>query len=83
MKNVVFLLAALLLGTGSSRATEVLTASYMTTFGYSNSFVFVENGVSFAVYPDGEFDFYINNRLGVQTGLQVGAAAITFNSGYN
>lgn len=84
MKNVVFLIAVLLLGTGSAQAApEQTLASTMTTFGYSNSFIFVENGVSFAVYPDGEFDFYLNNPAGVQAGVAFGATAVTFNSGFN
>lgn len=84
MKNVVFLIAVLLLGTGSAQAApEQTLASTMTTFGNSNSFIFVENGVSFSVYPDGEFDFYLNNPAGVQAGVAFGATAVTFNSGFN
>ncbi|MDX1333633.1 MAG: hypothetical protein R3252_11425 [Robiginitalea sp.] len=84
MKHFVLFFAALLIGVGNSRAeaseNKVATA---TMFGYSNSFIFMENGVTFSVYPDGEFDFYIDNQLQVQAGVRLGAAAITFNSGYN
>jgi len=84
MKHFVFFFAALLIGVGNSRAevseNKVATA---TMFGYSNSFIFLENGVTFSVYPDGEFDFYIDNQLQVQAGVRLGAGAITFNSGYN
>ena len=84
MKNFVFLVAALLMGTGSAQAApEMNLASTMTNFGYSNSFIFVDNGVSFAVYPDGELDFYVNNPAGVQVGVGFGTTAVTFNSGFN
>jgi len=46
-------------------------------YRYDNSFIFVENGITFSVYPDGEFDFYIENYV---TGRRDG---ITFNSGYD
>ena len=82
MKHFVFFFVVLLLGVGNSRANasenKVATA---TMYGYSNSFIFLESGVTFAVYPDGEFDFYIDNQ--VQAGVRLGASAITFNSGYN
>lgn len=82
MKHFVFLFAALMLGVGNSRAkaSENKVAA-ATLFGYSNSFIFAENGITFSVYPDGEFDFYMDSR--VQAGVHSGAAAITFNSGYN
>ena len=82
MKHFVLLFAVLMLGVGTSgaRASENKVAS-AALYGYSNSFIFAENGITFAVYPDGEFDFYIDNR--VQAGVRIGPAAITFNSGFN
>ncbi|MEJ2584889.1 MAG: hypothetical protein P8Z38_07555 [Robiginitalea sp.] len=84
MKHFVFFFAVLLLGAGSSRATapenKIPSA---TVYGYSNSFIFAENGITFAVYPDGEFDFYIDNQVQARAGVRLGGAAITFNSGYN
>ncbi len=82
MKHVVFFFAALMLGVGTSLAeapknTVVSTMGY----GYSNSFIFLENGITFAVYPDGEFDFYMDNQ--VQAGVRLGGTALTFNSGFN
>ena len=84
MKHFVFLFVALLLGAGSSRAEASENKVAATALnGYSNSFIFLENGITFAVYPDGEFDFYIDNQVQVQAGVRVGAAAVTFNSGFN
>ena len=84
MKHFVFFFVVLFLGVGNSRAeaseNKVATAAM---YGYSNSFIFLENGVTFAVYPDGEFDFYIDNQVQARAGVRLGAAAITFNAGYN
>ena len=82
MKHFAFLFVVLLFGVGNSgaKASENRAAS-ATLYGYSNSFIFAENGITFAVYPDGEFDFYIDNR--VHAGVRIGAAAVTFNSGFN
>src|SRR5690606_29836733 len=41
------------------------------------------NGITFSVYPDGEFDFYIDNRVGVNANVNFGHTNITFNSGYD
>jgi hypothetical protein len=46
-------------------------------YRYNDSFIFVENGITFSVYPDGEFDFYIDNRI---SGSRNG---VTFNSGFD
>lgn len=50
--------------------------------GYGNSFIFDEQGVTFSVYPDGEFDFYIEP---VVTGVCINSpvGGYSFNSGYD
>ena len=50
---------------------------------YGKSFIFVENGITFSVYPDGEFDFYINDRVNVGANVSFGNSSLTFNSGFN
>lgn len=84
MKNLACILAALVLGTSGVLASgtedKVVTGA---TFSYGNPFIFVENGITFSVYPDGEFDFYIDNRVGVGANVNIGHTNITFNSGYN
>lgn len=81
MKNLVFLLTAIILGTGSSFGASMGTAS--TSYGNARSFIFTESDVTFSVYPDGEFDFYLNGTVGVQTGVFGGQGSITYNSGFN
>ncbi len=48
---------------------------------YADAFVFDEMGVTFSVYPDGEFDFYLPEQ-GVNT-VSNGYVTATFNSGSN
>ena len=49
---------------------------------YADAFVFDEMGVTFSVYPDGEFDFYMDG-LNHSTTMSNGFVDVTFNSGYN
>lgn len=49
---------------------------------YADAFVFDEMGVTFSVYPDGEFDFYLPQNQ-QSTTLSNGYVNVTFNSGYN
>lgn len=85
MKKFVPFLAVLFLAAFGAQAANVsedrLVPNYVR--GYGNSFIFVEDGITFSVYPDGEFDFYIDNRVNVGVGARIGNVGITFNSGYN
>lgn len=49
---------------------------------YADAFVFDEMGVTFSVYPDGEFDFYLADAQCNST-VSNGFVDVTFNSGYN
>ncbi|RRQ48755.1 hypothetical protein DZC72_13860 [Maribacter algicola] len=79
MKNLVLLFTAMILGTTGVLANGTVEDKVATrnAYRYNNSFIFVENGITFSVYPDGEFDFYIEDYV---TGRRNG---ITFNSGYD
>lgn len=50
---------------------------------YDQPFSFTENNVSFAVYRNGEFDFYIDRIAGVNVNLSTPHVSLSFNSGYN
>ena len=50
---------------------------------YGNSFTFVERDVTFAVFPNGEFDFYINQRNALGVNYRGNGINISFNSGYD
>lgn len=78
MKKLVLLFTALFLGTTSIMAsTADDKVAERNAYRYNKSFIFVENGVTFSVYPDGEFDFYIDNRIGNRR------RNVTFNSGFD
>ncbi|HMB64044.1 MAG TPA: hypothetical protein VKN36_13275 [Eudoraea sp.] len=78
MKKIVLLITALALSTMSTMAaTAENKVALSNAYRYDNSFIFVENGITFSVYPDGEFDFYIDSYV---SGRKNG---ITFNSGYD
>jgi hypothetical protein len=49
----------------------------------NDSFTFVEGNISFAIFPNGEFDFYLNQPSNVQVNYNGPNLNISFNSGYN
>jgi len=61
----------------NARETHYPVAGYYN----ANPFIFQEQGITFAVYPDGEFDFYMDSQ--VQVGIGAGNVGVTFNSGFN
>jgi hypothetical protein len=87
MKNTLFLFATFVLVSfgvvASTNHTENTSVVYPDYNDFNNSFTFVESGVTFAVFQNGEFDFYINPRKGLHVGYHGNGVDITFNSGYN
>ncbi|MDX1761202.1 MAG: hypothetical protein R3218_03530, partial [Christiangramia sp.] len=84
MRNLAFIFTVLFFGWSVSASVS----SKPTTYNYSNyndSFIFVEGGVEFAVYPNGEFDFYYNPnfRRGNSVHISTPNVNISYNSGYN
>lgn len=78
MRKLVLILTALVLGTtGIMASTTDDKVAERNAYRYNKSFIFVENGITFSVYPDGEFDFYVNNRIGNHR------RNVTFNSGFD
>jgi len=77
MKKFLFLFAGIVLTGLTVTATNFAK-------GYGNSFIFVEQGVEFAVFPDGQFDFNVDS-YGPNFGAQAnfGNVSISFNTGYN
>ncbi|MEG9326905.1 hypothetical protein V6B16_03065 [Salinimicrobium catena] len=79
MKKIYAFFAFLVIGFSAKAA---VADNYRNSYG--EAFIFVEGGVEFAVYPDGQFDFYFNPR---HTGYSVNIATphvnFSYNSGYN
>ena len=68
--------------TFASTKSEVTTPFYIYS-NYGEMFTFVERGITFSVFQNGEFDFYINPRNSVHAGINVGGVSISYNSGYD
>ena len=84
MRNLILLLTVLVFGTSATMAnTTEDKVAIRNAYNYNNSFIFVENGITFSVFPDGEFDFYIGERNGVSANVNFGRTNISYNSGYD
>ncbi len=83
MKKLLFILGAFVLSTSVQATTSENKVAIRNAYNYNNSFIFVENGITFSVYPDGEFDFYIDNRFNAGAQINLRRASLTFNSGYD
>lgn len=88
MKNFATLITALFLTGVTVQATTTSTKSLISTntyvSGYGNSFIFVEGGIEFSVFQDGQFDFYMPSYgPNVSLGIHSPNVSISFNSGYD
>ncbi|NNK81591.1 MAG: hypothetical protein HKO92_00555 [Flavobacteriaceae bacterium] len=85
MKKLVYLLVGFLL-TGTTAIATTTNASHYSSFarGYGNSFIFVEQGIEFAVFPDGQFDFNVD-RYGPNFSAYTNfnGVSISFNTGHS
>ncbi len=90
MKQLLFLLASMFL-TGATVSATTTTSNldnntHVSTFvrGYGNSFIFVEQGVEFAVFRDGQFDFNVNQYgPNFSAYADFGGVGISFNTGHS
>lgn len=86
MKKAITLLAGIFLMCFSANASTVLPENLITTNNYGQRYIFVERGVEFSIFPDGQFDFvYLGGNGGNNFSVQIGSpnVNISFNAGYN
>tara|TARA_R110001583_G_scaffold162719_1_gene314953 strand:+ start:7180 stop:8277 length:1098 start_codon:yes stop_codon:yes gene_type:complete len=83
MKNNILIFATFVFVSLSTFASTTTSTYNRYNNNYGDSFTFVERGVTFSVFQNGEFDFYINPRNGLHVGYQNNDLNISFNSGYN
>ena len=84
MKNLILLISGIVLTTYGVQAKSLENkVQYTTSFSSNNAIIFVENGITFSIYRDGEFDFYMQNRINVANNAAAFNTGYTFNSGYN
>ena len=57
MKNLLLILGAFVLSSSVGASTLESNAITRSVFGYNNSLIFVEGGITFSIFPDGYFDF--------------------------
>lgn len=84
MRNLTLIFAFLFIGWSVSASVNSKPAT-TNFYNYNDSFIFVEGGVEFAVYPNGEFDFYYNPefRRGNSVHFSTPNVNISYNGGYN
>ena len=82
MKNITIFLALVFVGVSASANNSIATFS---PYNYGEAFIFVEGGVEFAVYPNGEFDFHYNPRFLNTSIMHIPHPNrnISYNAGYN
>ncbi|MCK0131722.1 hypothetical protein MWU59_09420 [Flavobacteriaceae bacterium F08102] len=56
---------------------------FENTINFENQITFEEGGISFSIFQNGEFDFYLVRQAEIHANARVGNVSITFNSGYN
>jgi hypothetical protein len=79
MKKLFTFTLVFLFGIGFSNAEN---NSHSRT--YTNNFIFNQDGIEFAVFPDGQFDFnYLQDRNGIGLYVNTGNLQMSFNTGYN
>lgn len=77
MKKLTLVLASVF-----AMAAQSMAHGNVNINSYADAFVFDEMGITFSVYPDGEFDFYLPNQQ-QSTTVSNGFVNVTFNSGYD
>ena len=84
MKHLALLFIGLLTFSASTYAAEEDTSIRRGTVYDGSKYIFVENGIEFSVFPDGEFDFYIPQYAeGVSLSVNAGPVGISFNTGFD
>lgn len=92
MKRFIFLLAGFVFFSTSGWAnhsnlelgTTSLDAFGNRNFNHAQSFIFMENGVEFSVFQDGQFDFFISNYgPNVHAGFSNANVNFSFNTGFD
>lgn len=88
MRRFIFLLAGFVFFSTSGWAnhsnSEFNNSVNNWNFNQTQSFIFMENGIEFSVFQDGQFDFFIPNYgPNVHAGFGNGNVNFSFNTGFN
>jgi hypothetical protein len=74
---------AISFSTVSLANNDVNNIQYDYDHNYGEKFTFLESDITFSVFRNGEFDFYINPRKGIHANIDLNQVNISYNSGYN
>ncbi|SDG89297.1 hypothetical protein [Psychroflexus sediminis] len=88
MKRFIFLLAGFVFFTtpvwANHSGYEIDSRSNNWNNSQNQPFIFMENGIEFSVFQDGQFDFFIPNYgPNVSVGFNIANVNFSFNSGYD
>lgn len=84
MKNFVILFTGLLFSYNANALIIDNQSCNEYLSNYGKSFIFNEKGVEFSIYPDGQFDFYVDNQINnLNININSPGINISFNSGYD
>lgn len=84
MKNLKTLILFLFIGLTANvaKATSPEAANYTKYDG--KAYIFIENGVEFSVFPDGQFDFvYVGPQNSTEVVISTPGVNVSFNAGYD
>ncbi len=83
MKNLTYIVALFFIGWSASANSAKIMNFF--PYNYGEAFIFVEGDVEFAVYRNGEFDFYYNPQFARHSGNNISSSGenISYNAGYN
>ncbi len=85
MKNLITLFVGLIALSFPTLASSS-QPEYHPINTYGKSYIFVEQGIEFSIFPDGQFDFvYVGGHNGSNVSVNIGTpnVNISYNSGYN
>lgn len=86
MKTWIALLGILFLGSTSVVASQNHYPTHYGNYYNGQSYIFVEQGIEFSIFPDGQFDFvYVGGNTGTNVSFNwyTPGVNVSFNSGYN
>ncbi|MEX0998252.1 MAG: hypothetical protein WDZ45_14460, partial [Flavobacteriaceae bacterium] len=81
MKNLILTFASIFFSFVAVQSSANDSGYYTSYDG--NKFIFVEGGIEFSVFPDGQFDFVYLGHQGTEVSISTPNVAVNFNSGYN
>jgi hypothetical protein len=86
MKKVTAIVLVLIASVFNMKAASDGSENYYGNYFNGSSYIFVEGGVEFSVFPDGQFDFvYVGRNQGSQVNVSIHTpnVSVSYNSGYN